>query len=65
MTFPCIIIERVGCLIRVYLLTSEDDEPGTIIAMDDVVEARATAAIMASCMGWPIIDRSAKDRADG
>lgn len=65
MKFPCIVIDPVGDLVYVRSLAFEGNEPGTIVAIDDVAEARATAAIMASCMGWPIIDRSAKDRADG
>lgn len=65
MTYPCIVIEPVGDLVYVYALAFEGDEPGTIVAIDDVAEARATAAIMASCMGWAIIDRTVKDRTDG
>ncbi len=56
MTGPAIIIEPHPMGWRVYTLDVGDTEPPVIIILDDIEEARESAAMVANFTGFPIYD---------
>lgn len=58
MTGPAIIIEPHPMGWRVYTLDVGDTVPPVTIIMDDLEEARESAAIVANFTGFPIFDRT-------
>jgi len=58
MTGPAIIIEPHPLGFRIYTLDVGDTEPPVIIILDDIEEARESAAIVANFTGFPIYERT-------
>lgn len=58
MTGPGIVIEPHPLGFRVYTLDAGDTEPPVIIILDDLEEARESAAMVANFTGFPIFDRT-------
>ena len=55
---PCIIVEKRGQWFAVYIETGDDLMPTQVTLMDDQIEARAAANIMAHASGMTIEDRT-------